>query len=317
MDARDEKRIGRMAVHGAAGVLFAAVFIMAGGMQAPAVFAGAAGRAEHIYQAPKTVEQQRVFDQAGLFSEDEEKELEERIQKLQKVIEADIALVSTEDAQGKTAEQYADYFYHVHELGRGEDYSGVLFLMDMDNRELYISTCGGMIRLLTDERIDSMLDHGISYMKDQDYAQCARQLLTDTRHWYQKGIAEGQYNEDRDTGEVSQYQGGRRRSIRWYEFILAAGVAAFCGAGGCGKVKRDYAMEQERRQASGFHMAYRADACFRYRSQSDVLNNSYVARQIIPRNPPSGHSGHSGHLGRSTTHKSSGGRSYGGGGRKF
>ena len=44
MDARDEKRIGRMAVHGAAGVLFAAVFIMAGGMQAPAVFAGAAGR---------------------------------------------------------------------------------------------------------------------------------------------------------------------------------------------------------------------------------------------------------------------------------
>ena len=76
-----------------------------------------------------------------------------------------------------------------------------------------------------------MLDHGISYMKDQDYAQCARQLLTDTQYWYQKGIVEGQYNEDRDTGEVSQYQGGRRRSIRWYELILAAGVAGQACAG--------------------------------------------------------------------------------------
>ena len=82
------------------------------------------------YQEPEDAEaQQRVFDQAGLFSEAERKELEEEIQKLQKTVEADVVLVFTEDAQGKTAEQYADYFYHVHEFGKGEDYSGVLFLI--------------------------------------------------------------------------------------------------------------------------------------------------------------------------------------------
>lgn len=307
-----------MAVQWAAGAFFAAMLLLAGFMRAPAAFAAFAGRAGHVYPMPEAMEaKQRVFDQAGLFSEAERKELEEKIQKLQKVVKADVALVSTEDTEGKTAEQYADYFYHVHELGQGEDYSGVLVLMDMDNRELYISTCGGMIRLLTDERIESMLDHGIPYMKDQDYAQCARQVLKDIRYWHEEGIADGQYNKDRDTGEVSRYQGGRKRSIRWYELFLAFGVAVFCGGSVCRKVKQDYAMEQERRQASGYHMAYRGNACFRYQDQSDVLGNSYVTRQIIPRNPSISHSGGLGHSGQSTVHKSSGGRSYGGGGKKF
>lgn len=311
MDVRKKgkRRMGK-AVKWIAGILFTAMWIVGGIIPASTALAS--------YQESETAEaKQRVFDQAGLFSEAERKELEEEIQKLQKTVEADVVLVSTEDAEGKTAEQYADYFYHVHEFGKGEDYSGVLFLMDMDNRELYISTCGQMIRLLTDERIESMLDHGIPFMKDQDYIQCAYKMLEDTRFWYKQGIEDGQYNEDRDTGEVSRYQGGRKRSIRWYEFFLALGVAAFCGGSVCGKVKRDYAMEQERRQASGHHMAYRGNACFQYRKQSDVLSNSHVARQVIPRNPPVSHSGRAGHSGRSTTHKSSGGRSYGGGGRKF
>lgn len=268
-------------------------------------------------KAERETENRRVYDQAGLFSEEEQQKLDQDIRSLQKTLDMDVALVTTRDAEGKTAEQYADDFYDRNGLGKGEDYSGVLFLMDMDNRELYISTCGRMIRILTDERIGSMLDSAVSYMADQDYTGCAIKLFEDTRHWYEKGIEEGQYNADRDTGEVSPYEGGRKRSIRWYEWLLAFGVSVFCAGGVCRKVKSDYAMEQERKQASGYHMAYRADACFHFRNQSDVLSDSHVTRQVIPRNIHTGHGGGAGHSGRSTTHTAGSGRTHGGGGRKF
>lgn len=260
---------------------------------------------------------QRVFDQAGLFTAREKDELEQEIQELREILKMDVVLVTTEDAQGKNAEQYADDFYDSYGFGVGEDFSGVLYLMDMDNRELYISTSGEMIRILTDERIENMQDNGIGYMKDQRYEGCARQLLQDTQFWYEEGIEDNQYNIDRDTGEVSPYQARPKRSIRWYELLLAFGVSAFCAGSVCGKVKRDYAMNQERKQAANYYMAYRADAAFRFRNQDDVLSNSHITRQRIPRSTPASSSGGSGHSGRSTTHQSSSGRSHGGGGRKF
>lgn len=262
-------------------------------------------------------EEQRVYDQAGLFSSKERDELEQEIRELRESLGMDVALVTTENAGGKTAEQYADDFYDSYGFGAGEDYSGVLYLMDMDNRELYISTCGDMIRVLTDERIEDMLDNGIGYMGDQSYMKCAQRFLLDVRFWYEKGIEEDQYNIDRDTGEISWYQAKPKRSIRWYELLLAFGVSAFCAGSVCGKVKRDYAMNQERRQASNYYMAYRADAAFRFRNQNDVLSNSHITRQRIPKSTPVRSSGGSGHSGRSTTHRSSSGRSHGGGGRKF
>ncbi len=262
-----------------------------------------------------TKSDQRVYDQAGLFSEEEVRKLEEEIQNLREDINMDVALVTILDAHGRTSERYADDFYDEMKIGTGEDASGLLFLMDMDNRELYISTCGQMIRLLTDERVEAMLDNAIGYMGDKDYVGCVRQLMEDTRQWYEKGIVKGQYNMDRDTGEISLYRGGRKRSIRWYEALIAAAVSAFCAGSVCLKVKKEYAMEDERRQASNYYMAYRADASFRFRDNRDVMKNSHVLRQVIPRSTYIG-SGGSGSLGRSTTHRT-GGRSHGGGGRKF
>lgn len=258
----------------------------------------------------------RVYDQAGLFSEDEQEQLEEDIQSFRESTGMDAAVVTTENAEGKTSEQYADDFYDNMGFGTGEDLDGVLYLMDMDNRELYISTSGGMIRYLTDERIEDLLDHGIGYMQDGDYASCARQMIRDTGEWYRKGIVRGQYNEDRDTGKISPYGAERKRSIRWYEALLAVGVSVFCAGAMCSGVKREYAMERERGRAAGYHMAYRADAGFCFRNRQDVLSNSHITRQMIPRNTHSS-GGSPGHSGRSTTHHSSSGRSHGGGGRKF
>ena len=182
---------------------------------------------------------QRVYDQADLFSEEEEAGLEEKIQGLQEKTGMDVVLVTAKDAQGKSSEEYADDFYDENDFGTGEEGSGVLYLMDMDNRELYISTCGEMIWILTDERVDAMLDAGMVHMGRGDYAGCAKRLFSDTEKWYDKGAAGGQVQVDRDTGEILRYPGKAHRSIRWYEALLAVAVSAFCAWSACAKVRRE------------------------------------------------------------------------------
>lgn len=263
--------------------------------------------------AAKADESQRVFDEAGLLSAGDIAAFEEEIASLRDTMKMDIVLVTTEDAGGKTSEQYADDYYDEGGFGTRSDCSGVLYLIDMDNREIYISTSGSMIRFLTDKRVDQMLDRAYTYASDGDYAGVMRQFLADTIRFYQQGIPGGQYNYDTETGKISIY-----RSIRWYEALIAFAVAVICGAAACLNVKREYAMKRERGRAANFNLAYRANAQFAFHHQNDVLVNSFVTQRIIPRNTGGGHGGRSGGGGgRSSTHRSSSGRSHGGGGRKF
>lgn len=260
-------------------------------------------------------QEQRVFDQAGLFSADEAKELEEQIAGITQDIKMDLVVVTAADTQGKSARAYADDFYDEGGFGVGKDASGALFLIDMDNREICISTAGEMRRYLTDSRIESMLDHAYDDVQQGDYAGAAAKMVEETAGWCHKAIPEGQYIYDEDTGKISRYH-----SIRWYEGLLALLIAGFCGFAACQNVRREYGMKREHQQAAGYLMSYRANAQFACRQQNDALVQSYVTQQVIPRSGGGSGGGRSGGFsgsGRSTVHRSSSGRSHGGGSRKF
>lgn len=258
----------------------------------------------------------RVVDGAGLFTAEGVTALEARTRELREEMNMDLVVVTTDYAAGKTSEQYADEYYEAGGYGVGKSHSGALLLLDMDNREVYVSTEGAMIRFLTDDRIETMMDHAIPYMQQGDHAGAVFQMLDDVQAFYRKGIPGNQYNYDRETGTVSRY-----RSIRWYEGLLAAAVAVFCAGGACLSVKKEYAMEAQQRQAANYHMAYRANAQFDFKEQNDALVDQFIAQSLVASavrgaGRPGGGIG-SGGGGRSTTHRSSSGRSHGGGGRKF
>lgn len=259
---------------------------------------------------------QRVFDQAGILTDEERGSFEEQIADMRDTMNMDVVLVTADETGGKSAERYADDFYDEGGFGTRADYSGVLFLIDLDGREIYISTSGAMIRFLTDKRVDKMMDHAYPYAADGDYAGVMRQFLSDTLTYFREGIPGGQYNYDTETGKISIY-----RSIRWYEALLAFAAAFFCGTAACLNIRREYAMKRERGRAAGYNLAYRADARFAFHDQNDVLVNSFVTRRALPRNTGGGRGiggGGSGGGGqRSSTHTSGGGRTHGGGGRKF
>lgn len=265
--------------------------------------------------------QPRVFDQAGLFSETEIIQLEEKIAQCRKSTKMDVVIVSAYADGERSAEEYADDYYDYGGFGAGKKASGVLLLYYMDGPgqpggECYISTAGTMINMLTDERIESILDDVYGDLGNRDFAGATEHFLEDVKVYVKEGVESGQYTYDRDTGEIVRYH-----SIRLYEVAIAMVIAGILAGSVCLDIKKRYAMKQSSREVSNSLQAYRADCAFCFSVAGDKMVNKYVRSVPIPRNTSSGSGGrgHSGSssAGRSTIHTSSSGRSHGGGGRRF
>lgn len=265
--------------------------------------------------------QPRVFDQAGLFSETEIIQLEEKIAQCRKSTKMDVVIVSAYADGERSAEEYADDYYDYGGFGAGKKASGVLLLYYMDGPgqpggECYISTTGTMINMLTDERIESILDDVYGDLGNRDFAGATEHFLEDVKAYVKEGVESGQYTYDRDTGEIVRYH-----SIRLYEVAIAMVIAGISAGSVCLDIKKRYAMKQSSREVSNSLQAYRADCAFHFSVAGDKMVNKYVRSVPIPRNTSSGSGGrgHSGSssAGRSTIHTSSSGSSHGGGGRRF
>ena len=265
--------------------------------------------------------QPRVFDQTGLFSETEIIQLEEKIVQCRKSTKMDVVIVSAYADGERSAEEYADDYYDYGGFGVGKKASGVLLLYYMDGPgqpggECYISTTGTMINMLTDERIESILDDVYGDLGNRDFAGATEHFLEDVKAYVKEGVESGQYTYDRDTGEIVRYH-----SIRLYEVAIAMVIAGILAGSVCLDIKKRYAMKQSSREVSNSLQAYRADCAFHFSVAGDKMVNKYVRSVPIPRNTSSGSGGrgHSGSssAGRSTIHTSSSGSSHGGGGRRF
>ena len=122
------------AVKTAARTVFAASAL--GVLLAGTAFAAAG---EDAYQMAEGTESYAdVYDMADLFTDEEEKQLSEQAQVLSDTMKMEAVIVTTEENSG-SAQVFADGFYMEGGFGTGSDHSGILFLIDMDNRELYIS----------------------------------------------------------------------------------------------------------------------------------------------------------------------------------
>lgn len=268
------------------------------------------------FGAESTTVEQRLFDEAELLTEREKRAVKDSISSCRKKTGMDVAAVTAFNDGVRTAMQYADDYYDYHGFGTGKDMSGVLVLLYMDGPgqrggECWISTSGNMIRILTDKRIDLILDDMYDYLWDQDYYGAMEAFARDIEYYVDKGIQKGQYNYDTETGEISVY-----RSIRWYEAAFAVIVSAFVAGSVCLGVKSQYSMKKSGRELANSLLAYQAVSKYQFANTNDILLNKYVTSAPIPRAKRSGGAG-GGSSGRSSTHHSSSGHSHGGGGRRF
>lgn len=114
-------------------------------------------------------EQWRVFDSAGLFTDEEVEMLEQAIFDFQRDTKFDFAVLTTDDYLGKNSAEIAKAFFVAENLGFGQHGSGILYYLATYDGMLYSTvSCSGEMRLSFDqskrgialETVDRFIENG-------------------------------------------------------------------------------------------------------------------------------------------------------------
>lgn len=123
----------------------------------------------NILQTPAVDASEKVYDFADLFTDSEEQSLYEEITKYIDKYKMDLAVVTISSNVKSSAQEYADDFYDYNDFGINSSKDGVLFLIDMDTRNIHMTTTGQAIKMYDDKRVDEALDLVYQHMTDQEY----------------------------------------------------------------------------------------------------------------------------------------------------
>lgn len=247
----------------------------------------------------------QIFDNAGLLTGEQIQMLEEKTDALRQQYNMNFIVLTTDNAQGMSAEDYADDFYRDYGFYEDGKNGGAVFLVDMENRKIYISTAEDMIRFLTNKRVEDILNKPSEYIKEQDYYNCINSMIDGTQSYLEKGIQDGQYNYDPVTKKISRYL-----SISSMDWLIAIGGAVLLGGIACVITIGKYQLKW-----GTYSYPYKEKGRLFLNVEEDRFTNEIVTQRMIPRNDDN--DGGSSGGGMSTTHTSSGGGTFGGGGRDF
>ena len=112
-------------------------------------------------------------DDADLFSDEEENKLKDIMTSLTEY--GNIAVKTININNSSSTDFYASNYYH--QLFNNE--SGTLFLIDMDNREIYIFSDGSNYRVITKQKAYIITDNVYRYASSGDYYKCVDEALSE------------------------------------------------------------------------------------------------------------------------------------------
>ena len=81
-----------------------------------------------------------VADYAGVLSDEEAEALETKLEEISERQLCEVAVVTVNSLEGKTAAAYADDYYDQNGYGYGEADDGILLLVSMKDRDYAITT---------------------------------------------------------------------------------------------------------------------------------------------------------------------------------
>lgn len=258
-------------------------------------------------KTPKVDEKEKIYDFANLLSSTEESELLEEVLEYIQDYNMDMIIVTTNNNNKSDAQNYADDFYDYNYFGVSDTHDGILFLIDMDTREMWISTAGKAQLIYDDARIDRMLDNTYNYISAKKYYSTANVFISNAKEYAKNGIPNSNKNAYID--ENGEYIYNRRNYSQQKEFpillvvILPIAISfAFVGIASLAHRKIRKAVDaKEYLNKDDIELFINED-------QFISTNTTKVKIQT---------SSGGGYRGGSSTHHSSSGRSHGGGGRRF
>lgn len=241
-----------------------------------------------------------IEDGVGLFTNEEIQGLENKAQDLSDKIKGDVYVVTT-NANNEKPRSFADEYLREKV---GNDNNGAVLLLDMGQREVYVSTSGNMIDYITDSRLNNMLDQITPNLSDGQYYEAATAYFDQADAYVEAGVPSGHYRVDEETGKIIYY-----KTITLMEGVIALLLAAIAAIAFFVVIKSKYQLK-----LGTYSYPYQENADVNLTVNENQLINSFVTTRRIPRNTNNLSGGGGG--GGSSTH-SSGGGTFGGGGRSF
>lgn len=110
-----------------------------------------------------------VVDDADILTFDEESELEKALSIVSEEKQASIAVLTTNDFEGKDVASFADDYYDYNGYGYGDTADGCLLVVNMETRDWYITTAGRIIDDIPSDVIDSIGESFVPYLSSGDY----------------------------------------------------------------------------------------------------------------------------------------------------
>lgn len=110
-----------------------------------------------------------IADSADLLSDSEENELYDVMET--GTAYGNMVFMTIEDALGYNSSDYIEMIYQTTDTLAGTD--AVIFLIDMDNRLLWISGYGKLKSIITPDYGNLITDNVYTYARDAEYGQCA------------------------------------------------------------------------------------------------------------------------------------------------
>lgn len=110
-----------------------------------------------------------IVDSANLLNQPEEAALQEMLWEVSESHQIEIAVVTTTSTNGKSIMDYADDFYDGYGYGYSDNDDGVMLVVDMGNREYWITTHGLGSAYLNDDALYIIEEAFIDDLSDGYY----------------------------------------------------------------------------------------------------------------------------------------------------
>lgn len=231
--------------------------------------------------------QARVIDNANLLTADEEAELEQSAADFRESYNLDIVILTVESLNGREISAFSDDYYDRNGFGVGSDASGLILVVSMAERELYISTCGQAIGRLSDTELDSIIQSTAQVLGEGAYAKAFNIFL---------GYTILNIDPDDPNGNIAS----EKTEVNWAFSVLLGAVTALVTV----LVMRSTMNTKHAKHSAGDYIEQ--DSYDLYR-QHDMFLYSNISKVRREQNNSGG----------ATVHRSSSGRSHGGRGGKF
>lgn len=168
-----------------------------------------------ILETPAVDASEKIYDFAELLTTEEELEIYQKVSEFIQSTKLDLAIVTIQENNKGYAKEYAQDFYDYNSFGMDSLHSGILFLVDMDTREIYMATTGKAIDLYNDERIESIISAISGYFSDKNYTDGIIKFVTIIDNYDKLGLPS-----NNDNSYVIESDGAFSRKIPWFIFLF-------------------------------------------------------------------------------------------------